>query len=122
MKIAKIYVKNYRSIYEETLECDNLTILVGSNGSGKSSFLQALRLFMDTTISPTNEDYYNNDISKQICVEVTFSGLSDEEKNEFQSDLGGEQLVVQRIFPQGDYYGRVYGCLGGYLRWICRCL
>jgi len=111
MKIAKVCVKNYRSIYEETLECDNLTILVGSNGSGKSSFLQALRLFMDTTTSPTNEDYYNNDTSKQICIEITFSGLSDEEKNEFRSYLDGEQFVVQRRFPQGEYYGRIYGCL-----------
>ena len=38
-------VQNFRSIRDETLNFDNLTALVGSNGSGKSSLLRALELF-----------------------------------------------------------------------------
>jgi len=110
MRISQLHVINYRSILDETLECDNLTILVGRNGAGKSAFLQALRLFMDTATSPSTEDFYNHDLRNMIQVEVTFSDLNAEEQAEFQSYLDGGLLVVQRKFPGGDYYGRANGC------------
>jgi KTSC domain/AAA ATPase domain len=42
MIIKAINVKHFRSILDEGLDCDNLTVLVGRNGTGKSSFLRAL--------------------------------------------------------------------------------
>ncbi len=111
MRIDKIRVINFRSIVDETLNCENLTVLIGRNGSGKSSFLQALKLFMDTSATVSNEDYYNREYDRrEINIEVSFSGLSDEEKNEFKSYLNGDSLVVQRRFPSAQYYGRVHGC------------
>ena len=41
MLIQNVQVKNFRSILNESLPCDSLTALVGRNGSGKSSFLNA---------------------------------------------------------------------------------
>src|SRR3990167_9106041 len=106
MRIKKIRIQNYRCILDETLECDDLTVLVGRNGSGKSSFLKALKLFMDTADAPSAEDYYNREIGKrEIKIEVTFSHLIEDEKTEFSSYLDGDSLVVQRRFPSGDYYG-----------------
>lgn len=110
MRISKMHVANYRSILDESLDCDILTILIGRNGAGKSAFLQALRLFMETAASPANEDFYNRDPNKQIQIEVTFSALSPEEKAEFQSYLKNGLLVVQRRFPGGEYYGWANGC------------
>lgn len=113
MRIAKIRVANFRSILDATLECGPLTILIGCNGAGKSSFLQALRMFMETSTSfvPTNEDFYNRDQTKEILIEVTFCDLANDEKAEFKSYLDkNETLVVQKRFPGGEYYGQTFGC------------
>lgn len=110
MLISRIHVQRYRSIYDETLECTPLTTIIGRNGAGKSSFVQALRLFMDTSASPSNEDHYNRDAKEQILIEVTFADLSTEEKAEFASYLHDDVLVVQRRFPGGEYYGSSVGC------------
>jgi putative ATP-dependent endonuclease of the OLD family len=110
MLISEIRVQRYRSIYDEQLKCPRLTTLIGRNGAGKSAFIQALRLFMDTAASPSEEDYYNRNAKEQILVEVTFGELNAEEKAEFASYLQADTLVVQRRFPGGEYYGRVVGC------------
>ncbi len=45
MIIKRIHIKNFRCIEETTIEVDPLTILIGKNGSGKSSILKALEIF-----------------------------------------------------------------------------
>ena len=45
--ITEIRVKNFRGIGEETIELDRLTVLVGRNGAGKSSVVDALRFLRD---------------------------------------------------------------------------
>lgn len=42
MKINEITIKNFKAIEDATLEFTNFNVLVGTNGSGKSSVLQAL--------------------------------------------------------------------------------
>jgi putative ATP-dependent endonuclease of the OLD family len=110
MIISRIHVQRYRSIFDETLECGRLTTLIGRNGAGKSAFVQALRLFMDTAATPSDEDYYNREVAEKILIEVTFADLTTEEQAEFTSYLDDGLLVVQRRFPGGEYYGRVVGC------------
>lgn len=45
--IKKIYIKNFRSIVEETIECESMNIFVGKNDVGKSNVLKALDLFFN---------------------------------------------------------------------------
>ena len=45
--ITEVYVKNFRSIGEETIHLGKMTALVGKNGAGKSSFVDALRFVRD---------------------------------------------------------------------------
>ena len=53
MKIKWVKLKNYRSYVEEDcLEVSPLTVLVGPNGIGKSSILEALDLFFNKNGSP----------------------------------------------------------------------
>ena len=97
MIIESIYIKNYRSVLEETLYFDNLTALVGANGSGKSSFLHALELFYGQSPKVESEDFYNEDITKDIIIAITFKELK-EEKEIFSRYIQDDRLKVERIF------------------------
>jgi predicted ATP-dependent endonuclease of OLD family len=110
MRLDSFAVSNFRCIQRETLDCDPLTILVGRNGAGKSAFLHALRMFFELASSPTAEDFFNRDQTRQIELEATFTDLTTEETAEFQSSLNGDRLVVQRRFPGGEYFAQSPGC------------
>ena len=98
MIIESIHLKNFRSILDETLNCENLTALVGVNGSGKSSFLRGLELFYEPTPKIDPDDFYNQDITVEIVISVTFKDLSPEAKELFSSYMEGNMLTVERVF------------------------
>ena len=79
--------------------CDDLTALVGANGSGKSSFLNAIQLFYNPTAKVTREDFYNNDTAKDIEITLTFTCLSPAAQGHFAHYVDGDRLIVTRVFP-----------------------
>lgn len=110
MIIRSVHVRNFRSILDERLDCDNLTVLVGRNGTGKSSFLRALQMFYDPKAVVTAEDFYAEDTSKEIEIAVTFTNLSGEARSLFAPYLEGDNLTVARVFSlpakkSGTYHG-----------------
>lgn len=111
MIINSVHVQNFRSLLDEKLDCHDLTVLVGRNGAGKSSFLRALEIFYDPTATASVEDYYADDNSKEILISVTFTSLSEEERKLFEPYLNGDQLTVARVFAlsggkkTGTYHG-----------------
>lgn len=99
MIIESINIKNFRSIKKEKLECsENLTALVGANGSGKSSFLHALEFFFDSSLKLEHEDFHGGNKSEEIVISLTFSQLSDEARSEFSEYIKNDKLVVERVF------------------------
>ena len=111
MLIETVQVKNFRSISNESLPCDSLTALVGRNGSGKSSFLSALELFYNPTARVTSEDFYDEDVTQDIEIVVTYSNLNLEAKGLFSPYLDNDRLVVVRVFsdPQSGRSGTYHG-------------
>ena len=111
MLIQKVQVKNYRSILSESLPCDNLTALVGRNGSGKSSFLSALELFYDPTARVTSEDFYAEDVTQDVEIAVTYSDLSADARDFFSAYIDNDSLTVVRVFsdPQSGRSGNYHG-------------
>lgn len=110
MIVKALHVQNFRSIFDERIDCDNLTVLVGRNGTGKSSFLRALEMFYDPKATVSKEDFYAEDTSKEIEIAVTFTDLGTEEKSLFAPYLDGNDLIVARIFSvsakkSGTYHG-----------------
>ena len=97
MYVSSIRVRNFRSIRDETLPCEQLTALIGANGAGKSSFLQALHLFYQPVATYTTEDFYNQDTTENIVIAVTFAGLSDEERELFKKYIEGDTLTVEKV-------------------------
>ncbi len=74
MKIEKVYIKNFRSIKEVNISLKDLTILIGNNGTGKTSILEAIHFalspnFLSSKIKQT--DFYNG-TNENISIEVTF--------------------------------------------------
>ena len=98
MIIESINVKNFRSILDETLHCEQLTALVGANGSGKSSFLRALELFYTLSPKIEAEDFYDGDTSAEIIIAISFKELSEEAKELFSKYMQGDLLRVERVF------------------------
>ncbi len=47
MRLTSVTVRNFRCIKELTVELDQLTVLVGENNSGKTAFLEAIRMCLD---------------------------------------------------------------------------
>ncbi|MGO9622267.1 MAG: ATP-dependent nuclease [Desulfobaccales bacterium] len=110
MIVKTVHVQNFRSILDEKIDCDNLTVLVGRNGTGKSSFLRAMEMFYDPSPSVSSEDFYDEDTSPEIVIALTFSDLTEDEKALFASYIDGDDLTIARIFTlsakkSGTYHG-----------------
>lgn len=98
MIIESVRVRNFRSILDETLPCEELTALVGPNGCGKSTFLRALELFYSTSPRIDPEDFYGKDTTAEIVTSLTYAGLSKEASDLFSTYLQNGKLTVERVF------------------------
>jgi len=96
MIIKSVEVKNFRSIREACMDCNNLTAIIGRNGAGKSSFLYAIVTFYDTAAPITEEDFFNRDVDSHIEIRVTYDALRDDEKEEFQPYIRSDRLIVTK--------------------------
>lgn len=110
MIIKALHVKNFRSLLNEKIDCDNLTVLVGRNGAGKSSFLKALELFYDQSATVSAEDFYAEEMGNEIEIAVTFRDLGPEEKLLFDPYIDCNELTVAKTFnlsarKSGSYHG-----------------
>ena len=110
MLIKSIHVENYRSILSETLNLDNLTIMVGANGAGKSTFLRAIELFYSPSPAVTADDFFAG-VSTEIVISITYTKLSNKAKERFAKYLSEDELTVEMIVswnnekPNISYHG-----------------
>ncbi len=93
MYLSRVYIKNYRNFAEFDLQIrdgEPLTI-IGSNNSGKSNLLNAIRLVLDSAIPSwekklTEDDFcwFNDDRpwenGEEIIITLTFSDVKDKEE------------------------------------------
>jgi predicted ATP-dependent endonuclease of OLD family len=98
-------------VKDETLNCDNLTVLVGANNSGKSTYLRALDVFYNPNAEYDENDFYAQDTSQNIIITVTFTDLTEEEEKLFHLYVENGELTVEkemawpRIRGSQRYYG-----------------
>jgi len=83
MKLTKLYIHNYKSFYDTTIELDKLNIIVGENNSGKSNLIDVLE-FIDIAMS------------KDIERAISDKGGYDRIKN--YSAIGEDKVVVRATF------------------------
>lgn len=98
MLLKKVHIKNFRCFNDVQVELDETTVLIGENNSGKTSFLDAIRLCLSLRATRRGgglEDYdYHLGFDKaqpeqtaQLSVVLDFL-LEKEEPEELVQDLG----------------------------------
>lgn len=114
MLIESVHIKNFRSIKDLGITIDDLTVLVGRNGSGKSAILGALNVFYEKATGSNVEDFFNRDTSQEISISVTFSSLSSEASQLFSKYIQSGKLTLERVIT---YDGTKFtNCLYGILK------
>jgi len=83
MRLTKLYIHNYKSFYDTTIELDKINIVVGENNSGKSNLIDVLE-FVDIAMS--------KDIERAISDKGGYDNL----KN--YSAVGEEKVIVRATF------------------------
>jgi len=83
MKLTKLYIHNYKSFYDTTIELDKMNIVVGENNSGKSNLIDVLE-FIDIAMS--------KDIERAISDKGGYENI----KN--YSAVGEEKVVIKATF------------------------
>ena len=99
MKLNKIIIKNFRSYYGENCFelSDGLTLVIGDNGDGKTTFFEALEWLFDTSKDNKSE----SNISEMRKAEMGI-GDSDEVSVTMTYEHGGEKEIYKRfIFEKG---------------------
>lgn len=107
MFIDSLHIQNFRCIENAVVRLDRVTSFVGRNGVGKSTVLYALEAFYNLSTQHTELDYYNHDTTRAIRISVTYTGLGEEELQEFGAYSDGSKLTVTKIINTGGarYYG-----------------
>ncbi|UPA22899.1 AAA family ATPase [Candidatus Peribacteria bacterium] len=74
--IERIYIKNFRSIKEITIDPQGLCALIGANSTGKTNVLRALETLLGETYPTerafTKDDFYGRDSNATITIQVWF--------------------------------------------------
>lgn len=108
MKIAKIKIKNYRSIKDLEFEPQSLCALIGENNSGKSNILNAINLLLGETWPSirniSDEDIYNKDLTQDIEIRIWFDRPLKENK-----DATGSTYSIEGLLLRYSHYKRAFG-------------
>ena len=105
MQLNKARIHNFRSILDQTIDFTDYSLLVGSNNSGKSTVIDALRAFYEkggAKFSDTDIPLAETD-DPECWIELTFS-LTDEETELLpnQYRLPNNVLRVRKLFSTAN--------------------
>ena len=100
MTISKIRIANFKSFADQTVELNDFNLLVGTNASGKSNFVQAFKFLRDIATHGLEDA-----ISLQGGVEYLRNyGIAASEPLLFQLTLRGESHKVHRSVDVGERF------------------
>lgn len=114
MKLNKIIIKNFRSYYGENCFelSDGLTLVIGDNGDGKTTFFEALEWLFDTSINNKSESNISEmrkselgiGDSDEVSVTITFEHSGEKEIcKKFVFEKNSDNFVSTRDFSFVGY-------------------
>jgi putative ATP-dependent endonuclease of OLD family len=94
MRISRIVIKNFRSFEDLDINLSTLTTcVIGENNAGKSNFLHAIRLCIDSGLSSTYRSLRQNDIHSTVDISHPNQVLIAVEITDFAGKINEEALV-----------------------------
>lgn len=101
MKLAQIHIEGYRCFDEVDLDVNDLTVLLGSNSTGKSSLLKALH-FVFEDVPASREDVMSDGREPYFAVRVTFEDLSSTDRAVLGPYGQADRLVLTKSWSDGE--------------------
>lgn len=104
MKDLKIEISNVKNIKKATLELPlekSLTLIVGNNGSGKSTILLALSQAIRNSLKSLSDD----DFDASSKVEISLNGSSDTWLGSNSWNLKNQQVSLNGMYEGSLFYG-----------------
>jgi len=101
MLIEQIQVKGYKSLVDATLHVRPLTLLAGTNSSGKSSIMQPLLLIkqtMEASYNPAGALVLDGAHVQAETAGELVSKIKDASSNQFTISIGGIDAYQELIF------------------------
>jgi len=97
MEIVKVDIANFRALESVSVPLQQLSILLGENDVGKTSFLYALENFFIGKKLTNPKDWYKQNTNKAIKIVITFKGFPEDETLTpfLNSD---ETIVISKTF------------------------
>lgn len=93
--ITSIHYKNFKALQDATLPLGRFTLIVGANGTGKSTAVKALEMFK----SPVK--YFWNDIISKSLISNDSIAMIDVESDRF----GNAKIGFSQTNPKGSFSG-----------------
>lgn len=113
MLIEEIRVQGYKSLVDATLHVRPLTLLAGTNSSGKSSIMQPLLLIKQTMEAPYQPASAlvldGAHVQAETAGELLSKGLEHGEREFIFSVLGTNEFDKRKFTTRGDYAYRLNG-------------
>lgn len=100
MRVARVKIRNFRCLEELDLDVDDITVLVGANGTGKSSVLHALGWFFAGGHLDL-DDVTGRQEGLVTSVSVTFRDFSDPDREALGSYVVGDEATFERSWQPG---------------------
>jgi hypothetical protein len=100
VRIGRVEIRNFRCHRELVIELEPLTILIGANGAGKSSVLDALQFFFDPKTLRSG-DAHGNDPDTEVAVRVTLRELGAADRAAFRLPEEVATIEFVRTSTQG---------------------
>ena len=95
----RIEIKGYKTLSDVDIKVDDMLVLIGENNTGKSNILEALSKFFHAGKVSLGKDFFCafGEPCNEIQITLTFSNLTDEEKEQFRMHVEDEILRVRRV-------------------------
>jgi putative ATP-dependent endonuclease of OLD family len=116
MRLSSVRIQNFRAFSDQTIHFNGYTCLVGPNGGGRSTVLQALNVFFqESSHSKTDllklekEDFHHKDATNPVVITVTFEDLSTDAQEDLKDYYRQGKLIVSANaeWNEEDKYAQV---------------
>lgn len=101
MRIASVEITNFRCHQRLELDLGSLTILLGANGAGKSSILDALGFFFEPKGFEAADVNGGVAVDAEVSVRVEFDELSDADREAFHLTPDVGSITLRRVAAGG---------------------